>query len=127
MTFGRKPITIVEIDVDFCALTYGTAPCTAALSAATPRKCFNTFKTCQDQANFDQGTLTLDAQLATLPDPSWTPLHEEYQFGSYHREFRISEDIDAGRVSAKMRGGVLELDLPKSAERQPRAIPIQTG
>ena len=75
----------------------------------------------------DRGTLTLGARLATVPDPSWTPLHTEYRFGSYHREFQISEDIDPAGVAAKMQNGVLELVLPKSAERRPRAIQVQAG
>ena len=75
----------------------------------------------------DNGVLTLDAQLATFPEAGWSPLHEEYRFGSYHREFRISEDIDSSEVSARMHNGVLELVLPKSAERRPRAIPVAAG
>jgi HSP20 family protein len=75
----------------------------------------------------DRGTLTLDAQLATLPATEWAPIHTEYRIGSYHREFRISEDIDTAAVAAKMHNGVLELVLPKSAERRPRAIEVQAG
>ena len=75
----------------------------------------------------ERGLLTLDARLASQPEPGWSPIHTEYRLGSYHREFRISEDIDADGVSATMRNGVLELLLPKSAERQPRAIPVQAG
>jgi hypothetical protein len=56
---GREPLQLVQIDVDQCTRTYGTSPCTAALSADNPAKCFNTFKTCQDTANFNKGTLTL--------------------------------------------------------------------
>lgn len=48
----RKPIQIVEFDVDYCPLTYGTAPCGAALGVSGDRKCFNTFKTCQSKGNF---------------------------------------------------------------------------
>jgi hypothetical protein len=59
MSLKRRPIQIVEIDLDYCTRTYGTAPCTAALSSSAPRKCFNTFFTCQDTANFNKGTLTL--------------------------------------------------------------------
>jgi HSP20 family molecular chaperone IbpA len=75
----------------------------------------------------EKGTLTLDARLSTTPESGWNLLHEEYPFGSYHREFRVSEDIDGSGVSAKMRNGVLELHLPKSAEHQPRSIPVQAG
>jgi len=75
----------------------------------------------------DRGTLSLDARLATAPEERWSPLHAEYRLGSYHREFRISEDIDASGVSARMRDGVLELELPKSAERRPRSVPVQAA
>ena len=76
---------------------------------------------------FDRGTLTLDAQLATFPESGWQPLHSEYRFGRFHREFRVSEGIDASGVSAKMHNGVLELLLPKSADHRPRAIPVRAG
>lgn len=57
--FGREIVEAIEIDVDYCTRTYGSAPCTAALSADNPNKCFNTRNTCQDPANFDRGALTL--------------------------------------------------------------------
>lgn len=75
----------------------------------------------------DKGILSVDAQLATLPGSDWNPLHTEYRIGSYHREFRISEEIDAAGVSARMQDGVLELRLPKSADVQPRTITVQAG
>jgi len=52
-----EPVTIVEIDLPMCARVFGTAPCTAALSATTPRKCFNTRATCADPAHY-LGTAT---------------------------------------------------------------------
>lgn len=57
--FGRQPVTIVEIDQDFCALTYGVSPCTAAVGVTGVQKCFNTIRTCQDRPNFDKSHLTL--------------------------------------------------------------------
>jgi len=75
----------------------------------------------------DQGLLTLDARLAIEPEASWNILHEEYRLGSYHREFRISDDIDGSGVTARLRNGTLELHLPKTAERQPRSIAVQAG
>ncbi len=52
-------IQIVEFDMDFCALSYGTGACNAVLGSTGQAKCFNTFKTCQDKANYDKGSLTL--------------------------------------------------------------------
>lgn len=63
MTLGREPLTIVEIDLPLCARVYGTAPCTAALSATFPSKCFNTRATCQDTANY-LGTSTQTLRFA---------------------------------------------------------------
>ncbi len=58
-TLGREPLQIVEIDIDYCQLTYGQAPCAAALGTSGARKCFNTLATCQDRDNINLGTLTL--------------------------------------------------------------------
>lgn len=55
----RRPIQIFEIDVPYCSLIYGQSPCTAALSAQTPAKCYNMFNTCQDTPNFTRTTITL--------------------------------------------------------------------
>jgi hypothetical protein len=59
MTEGREPVLIVEIDQDFCSLNYGESPCQAGLGVTGANKCFNTFQTCQDTANYDRGDLTL--------------------------------------------------------------------
>ena len=59
MSLERKPLQIVEIDIDQCTRTYASAPCTAVLGTTGVRKCYNTYFTCQDTANFNAGTLTL--------------------------------------------------------------------
>ncbi len=55
---GRQPLTIVEIDLDFCSLTYGVPPCTAVLGTTGSQKCFNTYKTCQAPAAYSKGVKT---------------------------------------------------------------------
>lgn len=76
-TLGREPITIVEIDQDFCSLTYGSAPCTASLGVTGSSKCYNTLTTCQDTANYDLSTLTLRfcSQSRSFPSPSEPELY----------------------------------------------------
>ncbi len=76
--------------------------------------------------NLDKGVLTLDAPPGREPE-NLRPLYAEYRTGGYHREFRISEDIDPTQVSATMKDGVLELLLPKSAESRPRRIAVSAG
>lgn len=65
-TVGRTPLVLVQIDQDFCNLTYGVAPCTASNPS---NKCFNTYKTCQVQEVFDKGikTITFGKPESDLP------------------------------------------------------------
>ena len=57
--FGREPITIVELEQDACARTYGVAPCAAALGTTGQHKCFNTLVTCQSPTSFQRTTKLL--------------------------------------------------------------------
>jgi HSP20 family protein len=77
--------------------------------------------------HLERGVLTIDAELAARPEPGWTPLRLEYRSGGFHREFRLSDAIDTGRISATLRDGVLELHLPKAEPHRPRTIPVQAG
>lgn len=56
---NREPIQYVEVDVDYCSLTYATSPCLAVLGTTGTRKCFNTYGTCQYKSAFTQTTKTL--------------------------------------------------------------------
>lgn len=51
--FNRERIDVVEIDLDFCSLSFGNLPCTA--SGSGDDKCYNTLETCQDTANYTGG------------------------------------------------------------------------
>lgn len=55
----RIPVTLVQIDMDFCNLSYGVSPCSAQIGVTGSQKCFNTNASCQDGANYDKGILTL--------------------------------------------------------------------
>lgn len=63
--YGKETITIAEVDQPLCTRTYGDAffspsgSCSAVLGTTGSRKCHNTRATCQDEANYDPGTLTL--------------------------------------------------------------------
>jgi HSP20 family molecular chaperone IbpA len=73
----------------------------------------------------EQGVLSIDGTLAVQPDPDWTPLYGEYRLGGYHREFALSEEIDASGIRASMRDGVLELRLPKTERHRVRRIDVR--
>lgn len=53
---GREPLTVVDIILGSCSLTFGVAPCTA--TAAAGGECYNTRFTCADTANYAATTTT---------------------------------------------------------------------
>lgn len=66
---GRKPVTIIELEQDFCSLRYGVGACPAVLGEDSERKCFNTLRSCAVPDAYTRSTLTLrftDAR-STIP------------------------------------------------------------
>lgn len=55
----REPIEIIEIDQDFCSLSYSMGACGAELGTTGNEKCFNTIGTCQVKKDYTSSILTL--------------------------------------------------------------------
>jgi hypothetical protein len=55
--FSRIPVWYVKLTLDFCAETFGSAPCVAV--GTGDKKCVNTFFTCKDTANYNKTTRVL--------------------------------------------------------------------
>ncbi|MBN2294809.1 MAG: Hsp20/alpha crystallin family protein [Pirellulales bacterium] len=54
-------------------------------------------------------------------------VYGEYDIGDYHREFHVSQKIDAEKISAELKNGVLTLHLPKSESLKPKKIEVKAG
>jgi HSP20 family protein len=75
--------------------------------------------------NFENNVLTLSGQRNLQGDDrNW--LRVEGLTGSFSRSFTISSAVDAARVEAEMKDGVLSIHLPKREEAKPRQIEIKT-
>lgn len=66
--FGRQVQWLVEIDLDRCSRTYTTSPCTAT-DAGDGLRCYYSYSTCQDQANYAKETRTYRFCLNHVPWP----------------------------------------------------------
>lgn len=66
--FSKQAQWLVEIDLDRCDNEYTSSPCTAS-DAGDGARCFFSFPTCQDQANFTKVTKTYRFCLNDVPWP----------------------------------------------------------
>ena len=87
---AKKIVTRVEIDYDFCNLTWGSSPCTAAFGGGSIRKCYNTFSTCPVQAVYDKGTKTLKFIEASYSVKSGNHIPALIKVGGYEQEVNIA-------------------------------------
>lgn len=80
----------------------------------------------QLEIQFEEGTLKLRGKIHPRL-PSAGVLRREYGVGNYERHFAIGENIDAERITATLRDGVVTIELPIVAKAQPRRIEIQSA
>jgi HSP20 family molecular chaperone IbpA len=70
------------------------------------------------------GVLTIEGTVSTEAYANLSPLYTEYNVGNYFRQFALNAEVDDIRISAKLRNGVLVVDLPKREHAKPRLIPV---
>ncbi|WP_427915461.1 Hsp20/alpha crystallin family protein [Ramlibacter sp. MMS24-I3-19] len=75
----------------------------------------------------DGDTLTLEGT-AEVAGPSQMELvYGEAQPQVYRREFSLSRELDASRIEAQLKDGVLRLTIPKAEDARPRRIEVRVG
>jgi HSP20 family protein len=68
--------------------------------------------------------LTIEG-VANVTEPvNLKALHTEVKPLRYRREFTLSKELDADKISAEFQQGVLKLFVPKAAQAQPRKINV---
>jgi HSP20 family protein len=74
--------------------------------------------------HYEKGELTLYAHVRPRHE-SHQLLVQEYEEGDFYRAFTIHESIDAGRIEAECKNGVLIVHLPKVEAARPRQINVK--
>jgi len=78
------------------------------------------------QIDLHENVLTLSAHVTPLEGSGETDVLREYQPGAFFRQFTLSEAIDQAKIDAKLRDGVLRLELPKVERAKPRQIKVRS-
>jgi HSP20 family protein len=75
---------------------------------------------------FEKGELSLYGKVQPRQAPA-EYLDEEYGVGDFYRSFAIALEIDADKISAEYRDGVLTIHLPKQERVKPKRIAVRSG
>ena len=73
---------------------------------------------------YEQGELTLHGRVQPR-QPERGALLNEYEVGDFYRAFQIHETIDASKIGADFKNGVLTIHLPKMEQAKPRQITVR--
>jgi HSP20 family protein len=74
--------------------------------------------------HYEKGELVLRGKVHK-PKNGRPRLAQEYEVGDFYRVFSIHESIDAGRIEAECKNGVLTVHLPKVEAARPRQISVR--
>jgi HSP20 family protein len=78
------------------------------------------------EVKIENGTLSIRGEKRQEKESGTGSTHRvERLYGSFHRTFALPTSLDAEKVQARFKDGVLELELPKAAEARPRHIAIK--
>lgn len=75
------------------------------------------------EVQFEGGELRLEARRDAKA--LGAPLAEEYRTADYRRAFAMPDGIDAEKIEAELKHGVLTVHLPKTAAKRPKRVEIR--
>jgi HSP20 family protein len=76
----------------------------------------------------DNGTLTIKGEKKLAGEVKEEQFHRiERRYGTFSRSFSLPPTVDAGRVAAEYKNGVLTVKLPMREEAKPRQIKVDVA
>ncbi len=75
------------------------------------------------ELRYENGELVLRGKV-TRREAKGNVVFREFEVGDYYRVFQVHESIDATKIHADHKHGVLTVHLPKQEAVQPKQVPI---
>lgn len=74
---------------------------------------------------YKDGVLTLRGERKLEREVKEESYHRmERSYGAFHRSFTLPGSVDAEKITAKMKNGILEIHLPKKEAAKPKQITV---
>lgn len=81
----------------------------------------------QLELRVEADTLHIEGSVDATAPGGLEPVYAEVRLPRYRRSFTLSRELDASRIEAQLKDGVLRLRIPKQAHAQPRRIAVSVG
>ncbi len=81
----------------------------------------------QLELRVEADTLLIEGAVEAATPGGLEAVYAEVRLPRYRRAFTLSRELDASRIEAQLKDGVLKLRIPKQAHAQPRRIPVTAG
>lgn len=78
-------------------------------------------------ARVESDTLIIEGDLSLGIPEGMEASHTEVSLPRYRRIFTLSKELDADKISAELKQGVLKICIPKAEHAQPKRIQISAG
>ena len=75
----------------------------------------------------DRNSLVIEGNAVIDVPAAMEAIHADVQVTRYRRSFALSGELDAERIEATLKDGVLTLRIPKRAEFRPRKVEVRVG
>ena len=75
----------------------------------------------------DGDSLSIEGRVELDAPAEMRAIWAEVSVPCFRRTFALSRELDAGRIEANLKDGVLTLRVPKQAHAQPRRIQVNAG
>lgn len=79
------------------------------------------------ELRIDGDRLLIEGVVATVMPPQLQSVHAEVRVPRYRRTFTLSRELDAGRIEANVKDGVLTLRIPRQEHAKARRIEVRAG
>ena len=77
--------------------------------------------------NVENGMLTISSEKKDEKEEKKNGyILKERKSSSFRRSFMLPKDVDADKIDATVRNGILSLDMPKSPEAKPKKITVKS-